>query len=353
MLCVILGHSALTAQGIVPSHIAGIVVAVCFSFHMPLFFILSGYFMHPDRRFRWVREAKELLLTYAVTAAAVVVGGTVVSFLTSGQMGNAVETGWLWLKAAVYGAGDLSPLTLWPVEFRIGALWFLLALFWGHLFLHLLYRLRGFWRPAAVLACFVIGYASARFVWLPLSLQSGMCAVLFLYVGHVIRKRGVLAWMIGHPWVWALLGAVWLIDIWKFSGFSLAMNQYGATPVLSFVGSFAGTFCVIGLSMLVSNGVPAMGRGFAFCGRSSLALLCVHLCEDNIMPWGVVLPSLSGLAPHIPLTLMFFVVRLALDVLLALLLYRIPVVNAWFYSQLAARARRPARNDPKTDRFGD
>lgn len=50
---------------------------------------------------------------------------------------------------------------------------------------------------------------------------------------------------------------------------------------------------------------------------------------------------------------MFFVVRLALDVLLALLLYRIPVVNAWFYPQLAARARRPARNDPKTDRFGD
>lgn len=87
MLCVILGHSALIAQSIVPSHIAGIVVAVCFSFHMPLFFSLSGYFMHPGRRFRWTREAKELLLTYVITAVAVVVGGTVVSFLISGRMG--------------------------------------------------------------------------------------------------------------------------------------------------------------------------------------------------------------------------------------------------------------------------
>lgn len=353
MLCVILGHSALIAQSIVPSHIAGIVVAVCFSFHMPLFFILSGYFMHPDRRFRWMREIKELLLTYVVTAIAVVVGGAVVSFLTSGRMGDAVETGWSWLKAAMYGAGDLSSLTLWPVEFRIGALWFLLALFWGHLFLHLLYRLKGFWCPVAVLVFFSIGYVSARFVWLPLSLQSGMCAVLFLYIGHVIRNRGVLVWVVGHPWIWVPLGAVWLIDIWQFSGFSLAMNQYGATPMLSFVGSFAGTFCVIGLSMIVSNGLPAVGRGLALCGRSSLALLCVHLLEDNILPWGIVLPSLAGLAPHIPLTFMFFVVRLVLDVMLALLLYRIPVINAWFYPQLAAKVQQPSGSASKGSRFGD
>lgn len=50
---------------------------------------------------------------------------------------------------------------------------------------------------------------------------------------------------------------------------------------------------------------------------------------------------------------MFFVVRLALDVLLALLLYRIPVVNAWFYPQLAAKARRQSGTDPKAGRFGD
>ena len=55
----------------------------------------------------------------------------------------------------------------------------------------------------------------------------------------------------------------------------------------------------------------------------------------------------------IPLTLMFFVVRLALDVLLALLLYRIPVINAWFYPQLAAKARRQSGTDPKAGRFGD
>ena len=41
-----------------------------------------------------------------------------------------------WGMAALYGSGDVSDLTLWPVDFRIGAIWFLLALFWARLLLH-------------------------------------------------------------------------------------------------------------------------------------------------------------------------------------------------------------------------
>lgn len=70
------------------------------------------------------------------------------------------------------------------------------------------------------------------------------------------------------------------------------------------------------------------------------------------MPWKDVLPSLASLAPRIPLTLLFFVTRLALDVLLALLLYRIPV-NAWLYPQLAATIQQLTRHAPKISRFGD
>lgn len=76
ILAVILGHSAIEANVFIPHHTAQLVVAVCFSFHMPLFFILSGYFMHPERSFRWAKEARQLLCTYAVTGVAVLVGVT-------------------------------------------------------------------------------------------------------------------------------------------------------------------------------------------------------------------------------------------------------------------------------------
>ena len=74
ILAVVLGHSAIEANDFMPSHTAQIILSLCFSFHMPLFFILSGYFS-------WMKEAKQLLFTYVVTALCVLVGVTCVATL--------------------------------------------------------------------------------------------------------------------------------------------------------------------------------------------------------------------------------------------------------------------------------
>lgn len=49
ILAVILGHSAIETNLFAPHRTAQVVLSICFSFHMPLFFILSGYFMHPEK----------------------------------------------------------------------------------------------------------------------------------------------------------------------------------------------------------------------------------------------------------------------------------------------------------------
>ncbi len=38
--------------------------------------------------------------------------------------------------------------------------------------------------------------------------------------------------------------------------------------------------------------------------------------------------------PHVPLVLLSFIVRLPIDLVGAALLYRVPVINEWFYPQL-------------------
>lgn len=122
ILAVILGHSAIETNLFAPHRTAQVVLSICFSFHMPLFFILSGYFMHPDRRFRWMKEAKQLLLTYVVTALCVLVGVTCMATLDHESRAIALRQ---WGMAAIYGSGDISNLTLWRVDLRIGAIWFL------------------------------------------------------------------------------------------------------------------------------------------------------------------------------------------------------------------------------------
>lgn len=168
ILAVILGHSAIEANVFIPHHTAQLVVAVCFSFHMPLFFILSGYFMHPERSFRWAKEARQLLCTYAVTGVAVLVGVTCMATINHEGRAYMLRR---WGEAVLYGSGDISDRTLWPVELRIGAIWFLLALFWAHLLLHAFSKLP--YTPVWVVSSFTIGYISARYVWVALELAVG------------------------------------------------------------------------------------------------------------------------------------------------------------------------------------
>lgn len=61
MLCVILGHLSLSAINM-----------VVFTFHMPLFFIISGYFMKKqDTRLVIHKKFRQLLIPYFLTCLAI------------------------------------------------------------------------------------------------------------------------------------------------------------------------------------------------------------------------------------------------------------------------------------------
>ncbi len=333
MLAVIIGHCALEVDDFSPQITAQVVYRICFSFHMPLFFILSGYFMHPDRSFRWAKESKQLLCTYLLSGLAVLVGVTCLGTIQHEGRAALLQS---WAGAVVYGSGDLTERTLWPVDQRIGAIWFLLALFWARLLLHCFAKLPC--TPVWIILCFAIGYISSNYVWLPWSIQAGMCAVAFLYLGYLAKRFDVLGVVKRFPFVWAIAFIIWVVDIVLFGGMSMAANNYGSRPVLAVIGSIAGTLCVVGISQLIDR-VPVLGSALSSIGQASLAILCVHLIEDDVLPWQLYLGVLRMALPQVPLILLSFIVRLPIDLIGAALLYRIPVINEWFYPQLAKRAR--------------
>lgn len=337
ILSVILSHSVLMAGTVVPLQtVSHAIYAVCFSFHMPLFFILSGYFMRPERKFRWNKELKELVGTYAVTACIVLVGIVIAAKALRVSARDALKA---WGSAAIYAAGDIAPHALWPQQARIGAIWFLLALFWAHLLLHIFAKLP--YTPIWVAVSFAIGYASASWIWLPFDIQSGMCTLAFVYVGYLMRRYDLLALLKRYPAIWAVAAVIWIVDIALFSGFSLALNSYGNQPVLAAIGGVAGTVCMVGISMLVDR-VDVCGRAFAWVGQASLALLCAHLIEDDVLPWGLFLTEIHAVLPQAPLWIILFVLRLPLDFLLAWGLSKLPMVNLWFYPAKAKRLREAA-----------
>ena len=239
--------------------------------------------------------------------------------------------------AAIYGSGDISNLTLWRVDLRIGAIWFLLALFWARLLLHCLARLP--YTPVWVVLCFAIGYISSHYVLLPWSIQPGMCAAAFLYLGYLAKKYDVLGFVKRFPCIWAIAFVVWAVDIMFFGGMSMAINNYGSRPVLAVIGSIAGTLCVVGISQLIDR-VSVLGSALSSIGQASLAILCVHLIEDDALPWQMYLGVLRTALPQVPLVMLSFIVRLPMDLIGAALLYHIPVINEWFYPQLTKKKHK-------------
>ena len=187
-----------------------------------------------------------------------------------------------------------------------------------------------------VIGCFLVGYGSSRYVWLPWSIQAGMCAVAFLYLGYLAKKYDVLDFVRRVPYIWIIAFLIWIIDIVFFDGMSMAMNSYGPHPILAVVGSIAGTLCVIGISQLFDK-VAVLGDTFSRIGQASLAILCAHLIEDDVLlqSWQSYLDMLRTLFPQVPLVLLSFIVRLPIDFAGAALLHYVPKINEWFYPQLA------------------
>lgn len=330
ILAVIAGHTAIRFVGV--GRGASLMFATCFTFHLPLFFIVSGFFMKPERAFQWRREAFSLVLPYAFTAAAVVVGICVSNYLLR-DWGSTRQLLREWSSAALYAAGDIPRNPLWPQTQRIGAIWFLFALFWARLFVTLAHRTPAPWAVIGVF--FVAGYWSSKIVFLPLDLQSGMCAASFVYFGVLARKYDVLEQCARMPLIWLGIAAIWIWAILRYQGFGMAMCDYGPTPVWfvrNVAGGIAGAACVIGLCAALERFVSswAIWRLLCSLGTVTLPIMCVHLFEDDVVRWGWIIDfTARAFGPMSLVWLIVLAARIILDVAIARLLARTPVVSGF------------------------
>ena len=333
ILAVILGHSTLNVKR--PEsmdHVSFLFYSCCFSFHMPLFFALSGFFSHPESKFAWRKEIRELLVSYGLTSFMVIICNVLLALPLHRSILNSLV---IWTKASIYGAGAPVDGLFWSVHHSIGAIWFLLALFWAHLLVNLAVHLPYTFIWIALF--FAIGYTSAHIGWLPWSIQAGMAAATFVYLGHLAHQLNLQKILIQYPWLWIIPSIAWVASIWKFSGFSMALNQYGRLPLLTFLGSLGGTVCVVGLSKLIDSSLPLINSALVKLGRYTLAILCVHLLEDDVLPWEIIIPRVLNQFTSLAATLIIFTVRLIFDLLMALCLHQIPVINRVFFPELAKR----------------
>ena len=185
MLCVIIGH-------MVGYENLDILI---FSFHMPLFFLIAGYFQKKEKVIVFAKKkTRSLLVPYAFTCVCVI-------FLT--QINNfakivlhredAISARYLlveWIKASLLGSGSRKDFLWIKSDIVIGAIWFLLSLFFAQIIVNLLIDKKS--GLVCIVLIAVAGIVSSKFFWMPLSIQAGAAASVYVAVGYVYRNGRIL-----------------------------------------------------------------------------------------------------------------------------------------------------------------
>lgn len=248
-----------------------------YSFHMPLFFILSGYFFSPGRDFKHTlcMAARHTLLPYGLIHALRISAAAV-------RLGFSAKLLKKYILPALYGSGSSSQMkyAFFPVK-SVGMTWFLFALFWCRVFYSCLYRLSqqyhiSLWLLVTSLAVFSIQLNDQ--VWLPFSLQPGLTAMFFYHAGSWMKKNSLLEeGTASLPSGILPLGIlIWLLQI-RYGGIGMHSNSYNG--IGAFIAAIIGTYMIVQLSKRIET-VPVAGAFFRWCGMNSMILYFGHSLES-------------------------------------------------------------------------
>lgn len=304
ILCIVLGHQE------IPS-----INRVVYTFHVPVFFLLAGSFFNEEASWRQYLKKKggSLLQPYLISSAALLLFGVMFHILRFGTYGLPSELTRR-LAAPLLGMGGralfpfgLSVPGLGRYMPAIGATWFLLALFWTLLLMRCVIRVPKVWQPVIVLGLFLLGCRSTNALWLPWSLQPGLCALLFIYVGYLSKPLLKARTMdVAQRGMIFLLGAgMWWCFIRDYTGFYLVRCYFGR-GFADIACSLAACWCVLETSRFIDARLPRIASIVQFFGRHSLIVLCVHVVE--LHSWGVAWAEIGHVLSELGLSHVPFVI---------------------------------------------
>lgn len=142
------------------------------------------------------KKAKSLLLPYLFTGLCLILAtqlnNTAKIILHKDDTPSASYLLIEWLKAICLGSGSRKDFLWIKSDIIVGATCFLLALFFSQVIVNLLFDKNKPGCTLLVVLIAIIGAVSAKFFWLPLSIQAGAVAAIYVAVGYVYDLNNYL-----------------------------------------------------------------------------------------------------------------------------------------------------------------
>ena len=155
------------------------------------------------------------------------------------------------------------------------------------------------------IALFVVGWWTAKYTWLPLSIQAACCSFFLFAVGFVLKP--FIPDLLHSRKAIALCGLIWTVQLTHsiIRGHMDMVQCYYPLFLLELIGASAGDLVLLsgGDVWERSGKFIRLRHFFEWIGRNTLPFLCFHLVEMSIVPWQRL--SAFGLPDVVEKTLIF------------------------------------------------
>lgn len=284
--------------------------AFIYSFHMPLFFFVAGYFLkkRPLRQEIYL-STKRLIIPYIFAAF------------------------WLCVATTCINPSRLQSITIacllgfrsqyvpnW-IDAHVGLLWFILALFWARIItVALIQKVKSdFLLGIIFFALALIGMFLNKRVFVPFCIPQGLCAAGFIFVGHLIKKHEALETGLLKK-IFPLLAIIWAYN-WTTESMDMYICFFRNGYIFDLIGAIGAFTALHAIVQQCYNNNSFLWRSIRFWGRFSLILYCVHSVEHSAAIWKTLMPSLSN--PLDDYSIMCIPIRMCSVLLISFLLFKI------------------------------
>ncbi|MFS2187010.1 acyltransferase family protein [Mucilaginibacter sp. Mucisp84] len=270
---VVLGHLVLIETKI---------TTFIYSFHMPLFFLISGYLHKNNNTFKETvkKDAQRLLVPYCYFYLITFVYWFVVVFLRhrSEYPGTLLQEGAVKpFLGLLLGVGYDTPISRSTND----PLWFLIALFNIKLIYQYLAKITKnkieyIICITLLLVSIIMGIKYVEYdLWF--SIDSAILALPFFIGGVLLKRSGIIVKVIKQKAVNIIMLVVFSVATFylvKYNGRAdINATIWGQNIILFYITGFSGTFMIIALSSLLSF---IKGRLIVFISLNTLILMCVQ-----------------------------------------------------------------------------
>lgn len=270
--------------------------AFIFSFHMPLFFFVTGYFLKiRPLHIEIGINLKRLIVPYVFSVFCILIIMSIQNFANKGWIDTLYikDTS---LRFLLGFKGNSAPEWL---HGEIRALWFLLALFWAKaIVVFLINTIKSI--PVLCIITLILslwGAFCGEHFFMPFSIPLGVSATGFVYAGFLIRKHNLLNSATIKTFFPVLL-ILWLYS-WTRDGMDIALFRYPTGYIFGLLGAFGAFYSLYKFVQYFFNKESIFWKFILWGGRYSIVIYCCHAIDENTVNWRI-------LAQHLHISLEYF-----------------------------------------------